>query len=131
MHTLFGLFPSQSTVMDAFKPLPYLHYFTYFLVPHIVTKLITEDFKTTVLNAHRYMISSSDAGELVHPESDDDTELDGIYRQNLIFFKTWKLPTHQATTGDSGTEAAANALLKLKGEVLVRVFSYRQVLTVF
>ncbi|KAG8219175.1 hypothetical protein J3R82DRAFT_4945 [Butyriboletus roseoflavus] len=127
LHTLLRLFPSQTMVTDAFKPLPYHHYFTYFLVPHIVANLIAEDLSTTVLNAHWTMISSSNAGELLHPKSDDNPKLDAIYRQNINFFRTWKPPTNGTISGaiDSGIENATNALLKLKGEALgVCTFNY-------
>ena len=127
MHTLLGLFPAQKLEGGhAFSPLPNHYFFSYFLVPHVVASLIADDFATTISNGHSDMIESSNPSKLVNPERDDDDELNIIYCQNMLFFRMWNsiAPSQQAIGGDTdGINDAVNALLKLKGGILVRVFS--------
>lgn len=113
MNTLMLLFAPKKTPTDAFKPLPYYHFFTYFLVPHVAATLIAEDRKTSVTNGFIIMKSSSDVGALLNPEDDGDSELDEIYRATLALFKTRKGPIKSAE--DHGESmGAAKAPLQLK-----------------
>ncbi|KAH0834830.1 hypothetical protein J3R83DRAFT_10448, partial [Lanmaoa asiatica] len=79
LHILLQLFPHGLTVTDTFKPLPMLHYFSYFLAPHIIAQLITEDCKkTSDINTYTIMTASSDAGKSINLEHNDDDELNVI-----------------------------------------------------
>ncbi|KAI5991734.1 hypothetical protein F5J12DRAFT_786279 [Pisolithus orientalis] len=90
---------------------------TYFMVPYVVTLLIADDYSpTTVVKAHKIMVASSDAGSLIHPTNDDDTELEEIFHRNIVAFrlKQLELLTHEAT---SDTWDATQALLELQGQM--------------
>lgn len=109
MHTLLQLFPPSSTTTDAFKPLPLLHYFSYFLVPHIISRFICEDCKKgSQICAYSIMTASSDAGESINPERDDDDEVDTINHRTTVALK-------QAAINDQQeVEMAAKVLISLQ-----------------
>ncbi|KAI6153204.1 hypothetical protein BKA82DRAFT_3940365, partial [Pisolithus tinctorius] len=80
MHTLLQLFPPTMST-DAFQPLSLLQYLTYFIIPHVVCRFISQDFGLLLtMPAHNIMVESNDVGELINPEHDDDDELDQIKR---------------------------------------------------
>ncbi|KAI6156819.1 hypothetical protein BKA82DRAFT_4345864 [Pisolithus tinctorius] len=86
-HTLIALFLASAELTAAIWPLPLAQFTTYFMVPYIVTLLITDDYSpTTVVKAHKIMVASSDAGSLIHPANDDDTELEEIFYRNIVAF---------------------------------------------
>ena len=66
----------------AFSPLD-IHQFTeYFLVPYIAHKFIMEDMQCNEAEAYTIMLDSGQLGEEVHPEDDDDLELQTILDGN-------------------------------------------------
>lgn len=107
MHTLLQLFP-PTTPTDAFQPLSFLQYLSYFITPHIFCQLIAEDYGgVTTVNAQKIMYESSDVGELVNPERDDDDELDQIKRKTTLALRN-------RTLDGRTTQDAANALIALR-----------------
>ncbi|KAI5983265.1 hypothetical protein EDC04DRAFT_2915068 [Pisolithus marmoratus] len=108
MHTLLQVFP-PSTSTDTFQPLSLWQYLCYVVVLHIVCQLILEDLGiSTTINTYKIMLESSDAGELIHPEHDDDEELDLIKHKTTLALKqirTWE---------DSMIHDAAKVLVALQ-----------------
>ncbi|KAH0828634.1 hypothetical protein J3R83DRAFT_2978 [Lanmaoa asiatica] len=87
MHTLLHLF-RRNVPTNAFQPLPVMHYLCYFVVPHVVARLICQDYNTSMLmNGCNIMEASSDIGELINPERDDDSELDCINQKTTVMFR--------------------------------------------
>ncbi|KAI5989189.1 hypothetical protein F5J12DRAFT_929996 [Pisolithus orientalis] len=71
------------------------------------TLLITDDYSpTTVVKAHKIMVASSNAGSLIHPANDDDTELEEIFHRNIV---TFRLKVKLLVT-DNDSNQAANKL---------------------
>ena len=54
-----------------------------FLVPYITIKLIMEDMKCNEMEAYKIMIESGDVGDGLHPEDDEDEELQDILDTNM------------------------------------------------
>jgi len=74
------MFNPHTTPDNAFWPLDFLNFSHYFLVPYVAHHLIADDLKCSLSDAYKVMIDSSDTGESLHPEDDDDKELDVIQR---------------------------------------------------
>ena len=125
---LLSIFPWESTSTDTFHPLTYIQFLTFVLVPYIATELITEDMHCSLEAAHHCMIQSHHTGTILHPEHDNDDEVDTICRSTLAAFKSMRLKTKGKqresnidvmVDDDDGTKAAVAALLELK-KVLFR-----------
>jgi len=87
----------------------------YFLVPFVAVLLISEDYRYTMdAKAHKIMVTSSDAGILVHPADDNDTALDEIMQKIILAFRSGK--PEILSCGVDGTEEAAQTLLQLQGQ---------------
>ena len=71
----------------AFQPLSLAKATAYFLVPYVAHHLIAQDMKCSLDAAYKTMVDSSSAGEALHPERDDDEELDEIYHDNVLAAK--------------------------------------------
>ncbi|KAI6001304.1 hypothetical protein EDD15DRAFT_2361664 [Pisolithus albus] len=107
MHMLLQLFP-LTTPTDAFQPLSLMQYLSYFVTPHIFCQLIAEDYGgATTINAQKIMYESSDVGELVNPECDDDDELDQIKCKTTLALR-------KRTSDGRTTQDAASALVALR-----------------
>ncbi|KAG8215158.1 hypothetical protein J3R82DRAFT_8657 [Butyriboletus roseoflavus] len=112
-HTLLGLFPAVKVPIDVLQPLrSHVQLLTYVLVPYCAARLIAEDLK----EGYFCMLASSDVGEVVNPERDDDEELDEIYRQNIMSFtrqgkqRSRAFTIHDGAIAGSVSEVAADAL---------------------
>ena len=122
-NMLLGLFPQQTTPIDAFYPLSHMQFFMFVLVPYIGTELIAEDLRCSLEEAHLHMIKSCRTGTILYPECDDD-EVDALCRKNIAAFKLSrsKAKGKQRETKievDESMKAAAAALLELN---MVRSF---------
>ncbi|KAI5981452.1 hypothetical protein EDD15DRAFT_2203956 [Pisolithus albus] len=107
MHMLLQLF-LLTTPTDAFQPLSLMQYLSYFVTPHIFCQLIAEDYGgATTINAQKIMYESSDVGELVNPECDDDDELDQIKCKTTLALR-------KRTSDGRTTQDAASALVALR-----------------
>ncbi|KAI5997185.1 hypothetical protein EDC04DRAFT_2585189 [Pisolithus marmoratus] len=107
MHTLIQLFP-LTTLTDAFQPLSLRQYFAYFVIPHIACRLIAEDLSiSATMNAYKVMVESSNVGELINPERDDDNELDLIKHRTMLVLR-------QRALGGRTIHDAAKALVSLQ-----------------
>ena len=112
MHTLSQLFPLRNTTTDAFHPLPILHYLSYFVVPHIISRLITQDCgKSSDMSTYSIMEASSDAGEHINPDQDDDPEIDMINHKTTIVLKRAAVDKQR----EDLEMVAAKALISLQG----------------
>ncbi|KAI5984002.1 hypothetical protein EDD15DRAFT_2375721 [Pisolithus albus] len=107
MHMLLQLF-LPTTPTDTFQPLSLMQYLSYFITPHIFCQLIAEDYGgATTINAQKIMYESSDVGELVNPECDDDDELDQIKCKTTLTLR-------KRTSDGRTTQDAASALVALR-----------------
>ncbi|KAI5988846.1 hypothetical protein F5J12DRAFT_898092 [Pisolithus orientalis] len=111
-HTLIALFLASAELTAAIWPLLLAH-------------------PTTVVKAHKIMVASSDAGSLIHPTNDDDTELEEIFHRNIdaaqalleLQEQTQKAsPTLSSCTDDSNQ--AANKLHSEQAKVNVHYTLY-------
>ncbi|KAH0826086.1 hypothetical protein J3R83DRAFT_11684 [Lanmaoa asiatica] len=118
LHTLSQLFPLRNTTTDAFHPLPILHYLSYFIVPHVISRLIAQDCKkTTDISAYGIMVASSDAGEHINPDRDDDPEIDMINHKTTIALKRAAVDRQQDSEDLETVAAKALVCLRRGGEV--------------
>ena len=109
MHILLQLFRCN-TPTDAFHPLPLMHYMCYFMVPHVIMHLICQDYNTSVLmNGYNIMEASSDVGELINLEHDDDSKLNYINQKTIIMFQG-TLESSKQTQIEAIDAAVAKAL---------------------
>ena len=67
----------------AFQPLSLAKTTAYFLVPYVAHRLIAQDLECSLDAVYKTMIDSSDAGNALHPERDDDEELTEILHENV------------------------------------------------
>lgn len=116
-NMLLGLFPQQSTSIDTFYPLSYNHFQTFVLIPYIATELIAEDMQCSLEVAHDLMIKSLRTGTILHPECDDNDEIDVICCKNIGAFKsTLRTKGKQDSINikiDNSMKAVAAMLLEL------------------
>jgi hypothetical protein len=66
----------------AFSPLDLNRFTTFFLVPYIAHKLIMADMECDEAKAYTIMTESAGVGEGLHPEDDEDGELQEILDSN-------------------------------------------------
>ena len=112
---LFSMFPPSVELTAILRPLTHQQFMTYFLVPFVAVLLISEDYGyTTDAKAHKIMVTSGDAGILVHPADDNDTALDEIMQKIILVFRSGK--PEILTRGVDSTEEAAQTLLQLQGQ---------------
>jgi hypothetical protein len=81
--TLLRMFDPRKTSSDAFSPLSLSNFTQYFLVPYVAHNLIAEDLRQSPKRAFDEMLESANAGESLHPELDDDEELEAILEANV------------------------------------------------
>ena len=117
VNMLLGLFPQQTTPIDAFYPLSHTQFFMFVLVPYIGTELIAEDLGCSLEEANHHMIKSCRTGTILYPECDDN-EVDALCRRNIAAFKLSRLKAkgkqrETKTEVDESVQAAAAALLEL------------------
>jgi hypothetical protein len=80
---LLRMFNPRKTSSDAFSQFSLSNFTQYFLVPYVAHNLIAEDLRQSPKRAFDKMLESSNAGESLHPEVDDDDELEGILEANI------------------------------------------------
>lgn len=127
LHTLFTLFPASETPTNAFEPIPLRRFLVYFVVPHVITTLIAQDHQTSNFsNAHGILVESSDAGELINPEDDNDNELEEINRLTSFTLKRFNFhtskglgerPTQQENRSRENDAAGALVALQQAGKL--------------
>ncbi|KAG9309378.1 hypothetical protein JVU11DRAFT_10620 [Chiua virens] len=116
MQTLLGMFPPTTTPWDAFDPLPYIYFFDYVLVPYTAARLICQDLLSDNPAAgYLAMVDSSDVGDAIHREHDDDKELQAICDRIMTFSHANRnqISANVSNAGNSA-KAAGNALLAFK-----------------
>lgn len=110
-HTLLGLFPAVKVLIDVLRPLrSHVQLLTYMMVPYCAARLIAEDQGLpSIEEGYSCMLASSDVGELINPERDEDEELDEIYRQNIMSFTRQGKQRSGAFTVTSDTAAGSGS----------------------
>jgi RTC4-like domain len=84
LHTLVGMFKSNTTPRRAIAPFNLAKFMDFVLVPYVALHLIAEDLKCSIKTAYKEMCNSGYTGEILHPEPlDDDDEMDDIFRRNV------------------------------------------------
>jgi hypothetical protein len=82
LSTIYRLFDPTSTTTEAIAPLRFTSYATYVLVPYVAHLLISEDLGCPPEDAYKTMLDSQQVGAMLHPELDDDSELEDIFEAN-------------------------------------------------
>lgn len=107
-----GLAWAPESSDNAFHPLPILHYLSYFVVPHVICRLVAQDCgNSSDVSAFSIMEASSDAGEHIHLDRDDDDEIDTINHRTTIALKRTAVDKQR----DDLETVAAKALVSLQG----------------
>ncbi|KAG8213439.1 hypothetical protein J3R82DRAFT_11952 [Butyriboletus roseoflavus] len=86
-----------------------MHYLCYIVTPHIVSQLIMQDLNiSSFVSAYNTMVASSDVGDSIHMNEDDDDEADLINHKTTLSFKGHAMHERE------GIEAAARTLVSLQ-----------------
>ncbi|KAI9463457.1 hypothetical protein HD554DRAFT_2283600 [Boletus coccyginus] len=119
-NMLLGLFPQQTTPIDAFYPLSHTQFFMFVLVPYIGTELITEDLRVVapgkssipnVMTTTRLMHS---AGRIPPPSSCLDRKLKTEVDESMkaaaaaLLELNMNATSMEMTTGNEGVPANRN-----------------------